>query len=312
MGNFFSSLFSSSKTTSNEETQAKNEAKNFDILKYDGIRALQCCGKQAYGIKCLREALNIREDVEAMAYLVSGYTMTQQLDKALETNDRLIEIDPTRVEHRLSRINLLFMLDRIPEVITDCTKNLAEHPDLFILYFLRAKAARMTGNAMNALADLTKTIQLQEDYAPAYAHRGELLFRMRQGKEAVADVSKAIELNPEEESYFMLRAHIHEQLGELAEARADYEQVTTLNPFHEEALVAVGRLLTQEGKCQEAIQYFDELIEMSKAYSERGRAKNTLGDTKGAFADLKKAIELDPHGEEAQRFNGQHSNFSQR
>ena len=54
MGNFFSSLFSSSKTTSNEETQAKNEAKNFDILKYDGIRALQCCGKQAYGIKCLR------------------------------------------------------------------------------------------------------------------------------------------------------------------------------------------------------------------------------------------------------------------
>ena len=39
----------------------------------------------------MREALNIREDVEAMAYLVSGYTMTQQLDKALETNDRLYQ-----------------------------------------------------------------------------------------------------------------------------------------------------------------------------------------------------------------------------
>ncbi|MGM9759916.1 MAG: tetratricopeptide repeat protein, partial [Parabacteroides sp.] len=73
-------------------------------------------------------------------------------------------------------------------------------------------------------------------------------------------------------------------------------------------------LLTLQGKFAEAVAYFDELIEsnpeMGKAYAERGRAKNELGDKEGAFADLKKAIELNPTGEEAQRFNGQHSNFN--
>ena len=39
MGNFFTSLFSSSKSEDTAEGKAKNDQKNFDILKYDGIRA---------------------------------------------------------------------------------------------------------------------------------------------------------------------------------------------------------------------------------------------------------------------------------
>ena len=53
MGNFFTSLFSSSKPAEATEDKAKNEQKNFDILKYDGVRA-QKMGKLAYAIKCLR------------------------------------------------------------------------------------------------------------------------------------------------------------------------------------------------------------------------------------------------------------------
>ena len=46
--------------------------------------------------------------------------------------------------------------------------------------------------------------------------------------------------------------------------------------------------------------------QISKA---RGRAKNLKGDKTGAFEDLKKSLELNPEGEEAQKMNGQHSNF---
>ena len=38
MGNFFTSLFSSSKPAEATEDKAKNEQKNVDILKYDGVR----------------------------------------------------------------------------------------------------------------------------------------------------------------------------------------------------------------------------------------------------------------------------------
>ena len=58
--------------------------------------------------------------------------------------------------------------------------------------------------------------------------------------------------------------------------------------------------------------YFDEMIEEEPnrawAYSERGRIRNLKGDKEGAMADLKKTIELNPNGPEAQRMNGEHSN----
>ena len=53
MGNFFTSLFSSSKPAEATEDKAKNEQKNFDILKYDGVRA-QKMGKLAYELSRLR------------------------------------------------------------------------------------------------------------------------------------------------------------------------------------------------------------------------------------------------------------------
>ena len=69
MGNFFKSLFSSSKVATPEEEKSKNDQKNFDILKYDGVRA-QKIGQVAYAIKCFTEALKMQEDFETMTYLV--------------------------------------------------------------------------------------------------------------------------------------------------------------------------------------------------------------------------------------------------
>ena len=95
---------------------------------------------------------------------------------------------------------------------------------------------------------------------------------------------------------------------------ADFEQGLALNPFNEEAQLRIGQLMTEQGKLDEAIAYFDELIadepNFSKAYGERGRVRNLKGDKQGALEDLKKAIELNPNGEEAQRMNGQHTNFN--
>ena len=110
-----------------------------------------------------------------------------------------------------------------------------------------------------------------------------------------------------------MRGKIHAFKGQLEEAHKDFEQVLALNPFNEEAALLTGKLLIAENKLDEAIAFFDEIIENSptvgKAYAERGRAKNLKGDKQGAFEDLKKSIELNPEGEEAQKVEGVHSNF---
>ena len=57
---FFKSLFSSQPKEPANEGGRKIEEKNFDILKYDGVRA-QKIHKLAYAIRCFEEALNIQE-----------------------------------------------------------------------------------------------------------------------------------------------------------------------------------------------------------------------------------------------------------
>ena len=137
MGNFFTSLFSSSKPAEATEDKAKNEQKNFDILKYDGVRA-QKMGKLAYAIKCFTEALNIQEDFETMSYLVSAYTMANELGKAEDVLNRMVEMEPDHIATRLTRVNLLFMLDKDAEVITDCLHVIELEPSNHVAYFIGA------------------------------------------------------------------------------------------------------------------------------------------------------------------------------
>lgn len=313
MGNFFTSLFSSSKAAEGTgEDKAKDEAKKFDILKYDGIRARQI-GKVAYAIRCFNEALQIREDFETMNYLAATYSAAGQPDKALEVIDRMVALEPDHVDAWLMRVNLLFLLDRDAEVVADCERITALDAANHLPYYFKAKAKRTGGDLFGAIADLTRAIELKDDFAPAYLLRAEILLGMRQGTEALADVEKAIALMPEEEHAYLLRGRIYELLGDREKAGTDYREVLELNPFNEEAALLSGTLLISEEKYDEAIAFFDEAIEtnpsFAKAYAERGRAKNLKGDKAGAFDDLKKAIELDPEGEEARRIDGQHSNF---
>lgn len=311
MGNFFKSLFFSSQETSEVEIH-KNDRKKFDVLKYDGIRALRI-GKLAYAIKCLVEALELQEDFEARTYLVTAYTSAHKLEEAMAELDRLVELDPIHIQTRLSRINLLFMLDREGEVEADCREIIKLEETNYLAWYLMGKAKYILNNPLGAIADLTKAITLKDDFVDAYWMRAQVLLVMRQVSEALLDVEKAIQLNPEEENLYLLRGRIRLVLDDKEAALVDFQNVLDLNPYNEEAGLSIGQLLIDQERLDEAIHFFDELIELkpefAKAYAERGRAKNKKGDKVGAFEDLKKSIELNPVGDEAQRLEGVHSNF---
>ncbi len=312
MGNFFKSFFSSQSKEESAANKEKANAKNFDILKYDGVRA-QRARKLPYAIRCFKEALNIQEDFETRSFLVAAYMASNELESALGELNRMHELKPEDINTLLSRIHVLFMLDRDAEVIPDCRTIIAQDAENAAAYYLMAKAKRTTGDVLGAVADLTKAISLKENLESAYLLRAEILLQMRQAEEALKDVENVIGLNPEEEFAYLLRGKIHVFESKFDEARKDFDQVLALNPFNEEAALLIGEILIAENKLDEAIAFFDDIIENSptlgKAYAERGRAKNLKGDKQGAFEDLKKSIELNPEGEEAKKIEGVHSNF---
>ena len=292
---FFSSLFSPAQ--SEEENQQKVDMKNFDILKYDGLRA-QRMGKYDYAVKCFTEALKIHKDFETMKYLMSVYYLLNRHDQMLEVLNEMIDTGQEPVTTLLTRASLLFTMGKNTEAAEDCSQVIALEPENHIAYFQLAKSEQALGESDKSIDHLTHAIRIKEDFAEGYLFRAEINYTLKNGDNALSDIEKVIELTPEDEIAYLLRGRIYELMGNTAAALADYQYVSELNPFNEDAYLLTGQLMMSQDKYDEAIVLFDEAIEHNdkfvKAYIARALAKRKTGDMEGAIADEEKAKELIP------------------
>ncbi|MDR1171094.1 MAG: tetratricopeptide repeat protein [Bacteroidales bacterium] len=290
---FFSSLFSPVK--SEEDNRKKVDRKNFDILKYDGIRA-QRAGKTEYAVKCFTEALKIQADFETMKYLMSACYMLNKPDQALEVLNTMVDAGEEPVSTLLARANLLFTMGMNTEAVADCVRAIEIEPENPLAYFQLAKSEHALGELTKAIGNLENATRLKDDFAEGYALRAGINHTLKNGNDALTDVEKVIELTPEDEMAYLLRGRIHELLGDTDAAFLDYREASELNPFNEEAYLLAGQLMMAQEKYGEAVTLFDEAIEhnekFAKAYIERAHAKHKTGDHEGALADEEKAGEL--------------------
>ena len=78
--NLFKSLFNP-RERSEEDEREKNEKKNFEILKYDGIRAFHM-QRADYAVECFKRAADIREDAEVYDHLANAYVQLGKWEEA--------------------------------------------------------------------------------------------------------------------------------------------------------------------------------------------------------------------------------------
>ncbi len=300
-----SSLFGGGK----KAPEAENK-KNFDILKYDGIRA-QRMGKLPYAIKCFEEALALDEEAEVLSLLVGAYTQANRLDEARNILSRLIIKLPSDINPLLSLASLCYMQEDYAGMNEACQKALAINSKHPLALYLAAKAAIGQKNDISAIALLTQAIVAKDDYTEAYQLRAEVLWKMKQVKDAAEDVQKLLELNPEDEAALLLKGEILAAMGKSEEAHEYFAQVLELNPFNEKAFLLTAGLYTVVQEWDRAIAVYDEALEINpsfaQAYHERGRIKLQKGDKEGAAEDMKRAMELAP--ENGESISGQYNNY---
>lgn len=308
MPNFFKSFFSG-KADTPEEEKKKTARKNFEIFKYDGLRA-QRMGRPDYAVKCFTEALAIEEDFETLGYLSQLYIQMGELDKARNLLNRMVELEPELVSTYLTLANVCYMQEDYKEMSAAAQKAIAIEEGNAAAHYLLGKAAQGMNDGIMTIAHLTKAIALKDDFMEARLLRGEALLNMRQHKEAMEDIEAILAQNPDDEAALLLRGKVKEAIGKAEEAEADYRNVTEMNPFNEQAYLYLGQLFITQKKLPEAISLFDEAIEMNPnfaaAYHERGRAKLLNGDKEGSIEDMKKSLELNP--KEGDALNGQFNN----
>lgn len=259
---FLSSLFGGKKEVS-EEKRRDDEAKSFDRLKYDGVKAVRT-GQYVIAVKCLKAALEINDDLETRDYLAQALVHNGELLPAYEQLQKLAEAQPDNQAIFEQMANVAYMMEDYVAMSHACEKAILIDNTNSRVHYLYAKACIGQEDMINAIAMLTKAIAQEPDFADAYLLRGQTLLGMGDRKGAREDMEHLLADYPEQEDVLMLKARIEKAEGKADEAIATYTKVTDVNPF--------------------AIE----------AFKERGQVKYDKGDMTGAKEDLQKVLEIDP------------------
>ncbi len=257
---FFKKLFGGSEPVADETP--KEESKNFDILKYDGVRALRTNQAQ-YAAQCFEHALALKDDLECRDYLSQALLQTGDLRGSYEQLTLLTASCPDNVGILLRMAEVAFMMEDYSAMLDACQKALTLDDSNAMTYYMHARGSHGGGEDATAVTMLDKALSLNEEFDAARLLRGQVHLAMANYDAAAADVEQLIERVGENEDVYLLKAHLAEVTDRPEEAVEAYSKVIDLNPF-----------------CAEA-------------FRGRGILRHQLGDDEGAEADRQSADELD-------------------
>lgn len=284
--NIFKRLFGvaqEEKVPTKEELQAEN-SKNFDILKYDGVRALKT-QRYDYAIECFRHALDINEDLEIHDYMSQAYLALSDLPNAYQHLQKLAEAQTDNINIFIRMAHVAYMMEDYSIMGTACEKALLidkESPDALHLY---AKSCVGIGDVTNAVALLTKAVTVKPDYADAYLLRGEVLLKEERYDEADEDASWLLENYPGNEDVLMLKANIENSRSNDAVAMEYLDKVIDANPFRQEAYALRGELRRKAGDEAGAKEDIDYAAKLQEEPREAG-GENVEKKVKDAYANI--------------------------
>ena len=255
-----------------EQEKEQQEQKRFELLKYDGVRALKT-GRLDIAESCLREALTMREDLEVRDYLWQLLVRLDRTDEALEHLKAMSEAQPDNVELKLQMATVAYMkedyalMEQVLEPLTSVSAESLQgdsHLTTAQAFYLMAQARWRQHDRQGATEWLTKAIAVYPEMGEAYLLRGQTLLEMGDSDGAAADELWLEDNYGETEEVLLLKSAIEQVKGQQEQAIATLGRVLELNPFSQPAL------------------------------QRRAALRRTVGDEAGAEEDLQAARELNP------------------
>ncbi len=259
---FFKTLFGG-KEDNPEEKKKRDDARDFEVLRDDGVRALRS-GQAAYAVKCFRKALEIKDELQIHDYLSQALIRSDELRPAVQELRLLSEAAPDNIQIFLTMARVAYMLEDYHLMNEACEKATLLDSDNAEVAFLYGRASLGQQDLVNAVAMFTRAIMLDENYGDAYLQRGETLLKMGDTESAGEDADHLLQMAPDHEDVLLLKARVLMAGKQYAEAVEVYSHVIDGNPF-----------------CVDA-------------FKERGVAYMALGDKGAAEADMRKLLELNP------------------
>lgn len=289
---FFKRLFGGKQEATPEEIDKKSD-KDFEVLKFDGVRALRQ-GQVTYAIQCLQNALQVKgislsadseseaketqEILEVRDYLSQALIHHGELLPAYEQLQKLAEAQPDNKQIFVRMAQVAYMMEDYVAMSNACEKGMLIDKDDAHLLYLYAEACLGNGDLINTIAMLTKSILLSEE-----------------------DKSQQAQSR-------LLRGDTLRKMGDLKGADEDAQWLLDImeEPI-EEVLLLKARLLHAESKLDDAILYYNKVVDANPfsatAFKERGAIYLEKGDKENAEKDMQSFLEVNP--KEVEAVNGE-------
>jgi tetratricopeptide (TPR) repeat protein len=228
----------------------------------------------------------------AYAYSFRGYAemMMHNYRAGIEDCDKAIEL------HGLAPYNLsvshdyenrdkaLRLIGRADLIGADKTKLEA------LAFVKQAVDKREAGQLSDSKKLLDQAIKIDPDNKAAWFLRGVVYSNMREFWKSSADFTHVIRDTPDAPSGYYFRADCYEQLGEHKKAIDDYSKIIAMKP----RLVAFS-FVCETGRLRDHFEGKDvAVVNLTDIYYLRAQSRYSLGDLKGASADLAEVIRRDP------------------
>lgn len=271
--NFLKALFGNAEETPEEEKK-NAEARKFDLVKYDGVKAMKI-GRFDYAVNCFEEALRMQDDLEVHDYLSRAYLQQGENELAMQQLQLLMDAQPDNKALPMQAAHVAYIMEDYDLMQQLCERSLAIDDQNARAHYAFAQACLGKKDYVNAIARLTKCIALEESFGDAYLLRGQTLLA----------------------------------LGDIVGAEADAKWLMDHAAAHEEVLLLAARVQRAKGNADLAIRIYNVVNEVNPfqidAYRERGQLRFEQGDKQGAQEDMQKVLELNP--DEVADVNGEYS-----
>lgn len=176
---------------------------------------------------------------------------------------------------------------------------LQAHPGFDNGYIGRARLRLVTGDTINALADINHAIDINRNATNAYVMRADIIMKTEKNfQKALDDMNEAIRLQPQHAAFFINRAFLRYNLDDYFGAMADYDYAIQLDPLNSVALFNRGLLRAEVHDNNKAIDDFTKVLSLNskdyRALYNRAMLYRDIHDNKKALADINKVIEAYP------------------
>ena len=262
---FFKTLFGGKPET--EEQQKKNdEERQFDVLKYDGVKAMRLHITD-HATRCFQAALQIHDDLEIHDYLSQVFMMANQMPEALGEIEILKRAEPENTGIIMRSVQVRYMMEDYEGMAGECKAILQLKEDEALASLMLARAQLGLNNTGEALQTLTDVIKREPDFADARLLKAGTLIKEHRPEEAEEDTAWLMEAAPDNEDVLLLKVRLEHEKGNLEQALEYCNKVIDVNPFS------------------------------ADAFNERAELRKSMGDVEGARQDLEYVKTLTPEND---------------